>query len=113
MSESAGDITGSPAIEKFLTAIQTATIPACDAWSADATLDATVPNWRLHATGADAIRAEYARWFADPGQFGELRRYPVHADGGRARSWSTRSAGPRTACRTPPITCTCSRCAMI
>ena len=31
-----------PAIERFLTAIQTATIPACDAWSADATLDATV-----------------------------------------------------------------------
>ena len=41
-----------------------------------------MPNWRLHATGADAIRAEYARWFADPGQFGELRRYPVQADGG-------------------------------
>jgi hypothetical protein len=56
------------AIDKFLTA--------------GATLDATVPNWRLHATGADAIRAEYARWFADPGQFGELRRYPVQADGG-------------------------------
>jgi len=68
---------GAPAIEKFLTAIQTATIPDCDAWSADATLDATVPNWRLHASGRDAIRAEYARWFADPGRFGELRRCPV------------------------------------
>jgi hypothetical protein len=80
------------AIDKFLTAIQTATIGACDAWSADATLDATVPNWRLHATGADAIRAEYARWFADPGHFDELRRYSV--DGGEAEvieytlSWS-------------------------
>ena len=30
----------------------------------------------------DAIRAEYARWFADPAQFDELRRYPV--DGGAA-----------------------------
>ncbi len=70
-----------PAIERFLTAIQTATIPACDAWSADATLDATVPNWRLHASGPDAIRAEYARWFADPGQFGELRRCPLAGDG--------------------------------
>jgi hypothetical protein len=67
----------SPAIEKFLNAIQTASIPACDAWSTDATLDATVPNWRLHA-----VRAEYARWFADPGQFGEFRRFPVRADGG-------------------------------
>jgi hypothetical protein len=64
-------------IEKFLQAIETATIPGCDAWSADATLDATVPNWRLHAAGADAIRAEYARWFADPGHFDELCRYTV------------------------------------
>jgi hypothetical protein len=81
MSASAAT-SASPAIEKFLYAIRTAAIPACDAWSAGATLDATVPNWRLHATGADAIRAEYARWFADPGQFGDLHRYPVHADGG-------------------------------
>src|SRR6266581_108996 len=54
-----------------------ATIPACDVWSADATLDATVPNWRLHAAGPDAIRAEYARWFADPAHFDELHHYPV------------------------------------
>ena len=73
-------MTGMPVVDKFLHAIESATIPACDVWSEDATLDATVPNWRLHANGADAIRTEYARWFADPGQFGELRRYPV--DGG-------------------------------
>ena len=66
-----------PVIEKFLQAIETATISGCDVWSADATLDATVPNWRLHAVGADAIRAEYARWFADPARFDELRRYAV------------------------------------
>ncbi len=70
-----------PAIERFLTAIQTATIQACDAWSADATLDATVPNWRLHACGPDAIRAEYACGFAEPGQFGELRRCRLDGDG--------------------------------
>jgi len=73
-------MTDMPVIDKFLHAIETADIPGCDAWSADATLDATVPNWRLHATGADAIRAEYARWFADPARFEELRRYSV--DGG-------------------------------
>jgi hypothetical protein len=72
----------SEAIDKFLNAIATAAIPACDAWSADATLDATVPNWRLHASGPDAIRAEYAKWFADPGQFGELNRYAVEGAGG-------------------------------
>jgi hypothetical protein len=46
----------------------------------------------LHATGPDAIRAEYSRWFADPGHFDELRRYP--AGGGASEvveytlSWS-------------------------
>jgi hypothetical protein len=56
-------------VDRFLHAVESATIPACEAWSADATLDATVPNWRLHASGPDAIKAEYARWFADPGHF--------------------------------------------
>jgi hypothetical protein len=71
-----------PVVEKFLEAVTSATIPACDVWSADATLDATVPNWRLHAAGADAIRAEYARWFADPGRFEELRRHLIDDGGG-------------------------------
>jgi hypothetical protein len=64
-------------VDKFLEAIESATIPDCDAWSTDATLDATVPNWRMHMVGADAIRAEYARWFAAPAHFDELRRLPV------------------------------------
>ena len=141
-------MTEMPVIDKFLHAIETANVVGCDAWSADAALDATVPNWRLHAvagsngiaTGigttrygaqlivellilggrvqriggdaersqagdedrqepvglleaeaglvldaedeADAIRAEYARWFAEPACFDELRRYPV--EGGQA-----------------------------
>jgi hypothetical protein len=76
-------MTDAAAVEKFLHAIESATIPACDVWSADATLDATVPNWRLHVAGPDAIRTEYARWFADPGRFDELRHYPVGGtDGG-------------------------------
>ena len=81
-----------PVIDKFLNAVQSATILDCDVWSADATLDATVPNWRLHVAGADAIRAEYAGWFADPGRFEELRRHRV--DGGAGEvveymlSWS-------------------------
>ncbi len=64
-------------IDEFLQAVENATIPACDVWSQDATLDATVPNWRRQVSGPDAIRAEYERWFADPGRFGELRRCPV------------------------------------
>jgi hypothetical protein len=65
------------AIDEFLTAVETAAIAGCDAWSADATLDATVPNWRLRAAGADAIRAEYGRWFADKAVFEDLHRHPV------------------------------------
>jgi hypothetical protein len=82
----------SPAIDKFLGAIESATIPGCDAWSADAMLDATVPSWRLHAAGADAIRAEYAKWFADPARFDELRRHTIDDGSGEVveytLSWS-------------------------
>jgi hypothetical protein len=65
------------AVDEFLQAIEKAAIAGCNAWSADAVLDATVPNWRLRAVGPDAIRAEYGRWFADQGLFEELRRHPV------------------------------------
>jgi hypothetical protein len=65
------------AIDEFLDAIKNAAIADCDAWTADAVLDATVPNWRLRAVGPAAIRAEYGRWFADRASFGELRRLPV------------------------------------
>ena len=53
------------AVDAFLNAIEDAAIASCDVWSANAVLDATVPNWRLRAVGVDAIRAEYGRWFAD------------------------------------------------
>lgn len=64
-------------VDRFLEAVRTATIDRCDAWAADASLDATVPNWRFHAHGAEAIRATYGEWFADPGRFEELQRHPV------------------------------------
>jgi hypothetical protein len=70
-----------PAIDEFLTAVETASIAGCDAWGADAVLDATVPNWRLRAVGADAIRTEYGRWFADAGVFEDLHRHPVPGTG--------------------------------
>lgn len=66
-----------PVVDEFLSAIENAAIAGCDAWGNEAVLDATVPNWRLRATGPDAIRAEYGRWFADRGKFEDLRRYPV------------------------------------
>ena len=40
----------------------------------DIVLDATVPNWRFQVRGSGAVQDELARWYADPGRFGELRR---------------------------------------
>jgi ketosteroid isomerase-like protein len=80
----------SPAIDKFLGAIESAAIAGCDVWSSDAALDATVPNWRLHAAGADAIRTEYAKWFADPAQFEELRRHKVDDGTGEVVEYTLR-----------------------
>ncbi|MCW2752640.1 MAG: hypothetical protein JWQ32_51 [Marmoricola sp.] len=68
------------AVDRFLTAVQAAAIADCDAWAEDATLDATVPNWRFHRHGVTAIRETYAHWFADPANFEELERTSV--DGG-------------------------------
>lgn len=61
-------------VDRFLEAIVRADMESCTAWAAEVRLDATVPNWRFEAEGIAAVRAEYARWFADPGDFDELRR---------------------------------------
>jgi ketosteroid isomerase-like protein len=71
---------GTQVVDSFLSAIENAAIGSCNAWSAEATLDATVPNWRMQLAGAEAIRAEYEKWFADPARFEDLHRYPA-ADG--------------------------------
>ena len=64
-------------VDRFLAAVRTATIDDCDVWTADAVLDATVPNWRFHRRGAAAVRDTYREWFAAPGSFSSLRRMPV------------------------------------
>jgi hypothetical protein len=68
---------GGGAVDRFLAAAESGSIPGCDAWSDDAVLDATVPQWRFRRQGVGSIRAEYAHWFADPGHFEQLRRLPV------------------------------------
>lgn len=64
-------------MDAFLAAVERATIPTTDAWDDDAVLDATVPNWRFSVRGADAIRTEYAGWFAQPARFESLERTPL------------------------------------
>ena len=46
----------------------------CDVWTDATVLDATVPNWRFQRIGGAAVQAEYAGWFAEPGQFESVRR---------------------------------------
>ncbi|HUP87343.1 MAG TPA: hypothetical protein VM143_16945 [Acidimicrobiales bacterium] len=50
-----------------------------------AVLDATVPGWRFRERGGEAIAAQYAEWFADPGTLEELDRQPV--DGGEVLTY--------------------------
>jgi hypothetical protein len=60
-------------IDRFLTAVTSASIPsAADVWASDCVVDATVPNWHMSLRGADAIRAEFAKWYADPGSYEQL-----------------------------------------
>lgn len=42
------------AVDRFLDAVRAATIDGRDAWTAEATMDATVSNWRFHREAADA-----------------------------------------------------------
>jgi hypothetical protein len=67
----------SDAIDRFIRAIEHAAIPGAGAFAADAVLDATVPNWRFAVCGSEAVEAELARWFADPGRFEELTVTPL------------------------------------
>jgi hypothetical protein len=64
-------------IDRFCAAITGATLGSADLFCDDATLDATVPNWHFVRRGRDSVRAELARWFADPGRFDTLVRTPL------------------------------------
>lgn len=65
------------AIDQFLESVTAATMAECPAFAEDAELDATVPNWRFGVQGAEAVRSELARWYADPARFEELRRTAI------------------------------------
>jgi hypothetical protein len=73
------DTDNSELIERFLEAIQGATMADCDALGPEVTLDATVPHWRFTVRGDAAVRAELSRWYADVGTFKELRRTALPA----------------------------------
>jgi hypothetical protein len=73
----ADSTTTGTSIDRFLEAVTSGSGIPTDVYTDDATLDATVPNWRFGRVGSQAIATEYARWFADPAAFDELRRTPT------------------------------------
>lgn len=68
---------GATAVDGFLSAVVTHWGPEQSAlYTADATLDATVPNWRFSVVGAESIAAQYGTWFSHGGRLEELERRP-------------------------------------
>jgi hypothetical protein len=70
-------MTMTDAIDRFIHSIEHASVPESRAFAVDATLDATVPNWRYSVRGGENVAAELARWFADPGRFEEFAVTPL------------------------------------
>jgi len=64
------------AVDRLLAGIEAGAVPA-GIFTDDAALDATVPNWRFSVQGGEAVRFELGRWYADPGQFENVRRSPL------------------------------------
>jgi hypothetical protein len=50
-------------VDLFLAEITEGSGISTDAWTEDASLDATVPHWRFECDGAEAIAAELSGWY--------------------------------------------------
>jgi hypothetical protein len=64
-------------VTQLLEAIESGTPVPAGVFADRALLDATVPNWRFTVRGADAVRDQLARWYADAGAFEVLERVPL------------------------------------
>ena len=75
MTTTAGQSPATTVVDRFLEAIAAGRgAEMASLYAPDAELDATVPGWRSHVKGNDAIAKEYSRWFADAARFDELER---------------------------------------
>ena len=68
-------ITTPAILDRFLDAICSGAGVPSELFAPGAELDATVPGWRLHRHGAEALAAQYSQWFVDPATFEELDRH--------------------------------------
>ena len=65
------------AVDTLLDAIEAGTLVPAGVYADSAEVDATVPGWRFTIRGVEAIRSQFATWYADPGHFDEFERIPV------------------------------------
>jgi len=61
-------------VQRFLDSVVDPTMGFTAVFSADARLDATVPNWRFTVYGDQPMREELGRWYAHPGSFDAVTR---------------------------------------
>jgi len=82
----AGSLT---AVDRFVAAVEAGRRLDGDSLHPEVALDATVPNWRFHRRGADAVASELAGFYDLPGHLEQIRR--VSMPGGElvelTRSW--------------------------
>lgn len=68
--------TTTTAVDRFLELIETGQgADMAQLFAPGATLDATVPGWRFHLRGPEAITGRFSVWFADSARFEELDRH--------------------------------------
>ena len=61
-------------VDRFATAIESASMGTAELFAEDAVLDATVPNWRFTVRGGEAVRAQLSGWYRHAGRFEDLIR---------------------------------------
>lgn len=64
-------------VDRFVRAIESASMSATDLFAEDAVLDATVPNWRFKVRSGEAVRAQLSGWYNQPARFEDMRRTPL------------------------------------
>ena len=64
-------------VDRFLAEISEGAGITTQAWTDDATLDATVPNWRFECQGAAEVAAQLSGWYGVPTTIEAATRHPI------------------------------------
>ena len=64
-------------IDRFLTELSAGDGISPELYTADAQLDATVPNWRFAQAGASAVAAQFSHWYDAPTVIESVHLRPI------------------------------------